>query len=158
MKRRHINWEEIRDKYVYGIEKDGKLEFPTISDLSKEYGIDKGTIGRHSSKEDWAKLRQQYINERSTKSQQKIIESISDKIAGFDTSIFNGIDRLAQKIIERIDALAPEKARTFDFVNLANALKQVKEIENSILGKEGTLGGESTKVYIIPKEAIPDDW
>jgi len=156
--KRQINWEEIRDKYVYGIEKDGKLEFPTIDDLSKEYKISRGKIGERSSREGWVKARERYLNERGTKREQKIIESISDRIAGFDTNIFNGIDKLAQKIIERIDALTPEEVKTFDFVNLANALRQAKEIENSVLGKEGKLEGESTKVYIIPKEAIPDDW
>ena len=69
---RKIPWEEICNKYIYGIEKDGKIEFPTVKDLAEEYDIAVTTIGEHSSKEGWVKLRENYLNERRIKGEQKV--------------------------------------------------------------------------------------
>jgi hypothetical protein len=156
MKKR-INWEEIRNKYIYGIQKDGKLEFPSQRDLADEYNIDPAVIGRQSSKESWAKAREDYISERSAKSQQKVVEEISDKIAPFDTFLFEKVDKFVRGVGGLIDHIFPEsnpedkeplKAtdlivfKTSDLFSIITSLKIAKELEKAILG-EGTKGDKS---------------
>jgi len=134
----HINWEEIRNKYIYGVQKDGKFEFPSQKDLATEYDIDPAIIGRRCSKEGWVKARENYISERSVKSQQKVIDEMSDEIAPFDKNLF----KKAKEILKELDTLIILKPN--DAFTIANTLKSLKEVEKSVLG-EGTGKNDSTE-------------
>ena len=144
----HINWEEIRNKYIYGVQKDGKVEFPTVQDLSKEYGIDGSVIGRHSSKEGWVKARGNYINERSIKSQQKVIDEISDKIAPFDTDLFNK----AKTVLEKLNALIEGIDKPYNALLIANTLRSLKELEKSVIGEGGNENPPSINIVVNSEE------
>ncbi|NLH62079.1 MAG: hypothetical protein GX452_11815 [Ignavibacteriales bacterium] len=126
-----VNWEEIRNKYIYGIEKDGKLEFPTIQDLADECNIARETISRRSSKEGWAKARSDYITERAQKRHEKAIEHFADELIPFDTDLFEKAKRISKKI----DALIEKIEKPNDSFILTNTLKQLKEVEDSLVGE-----------------------
>lgn len=157
-----INWEEIRDKYVYGIEKDGKIEFPSIRDLAERYNVSRTSIGEKASKEKWTGQRLQYLDDRRTKTGQKVIEEISDKVAPLDTYLFEKVDQFIRGIGGIIDRLFPEpnkneeplKAtdllvfKTSDFFNLITSLRVAKELEKSVLG-EGNNKEDKEIVQII---------
>ena len=99
---RKIPWEEIRNKYVYGIEKDGKLEFPTIRDLADEYNVSRSVLGDRAVKEDWVEKRKQYLDERRTKTGQKVVDEISNDIAKFDIDLFKQAEAVKEKVNELI--------------------------------------------------------
>lgn len=141
--RKKIPWEEIRNKYVYGIEKNGKLEFPTVRDLSKEYGVAINVIGGHSSKEGWVKLRENYLNESRTKTEQKIVEQISDEVVPFSTDLFEK----AKKISTKVDLLIENIRRPNDALIIANTLRQLKELKDSVLGEKDN--NETVAINIV---------
>lgn len=158
----HINWEEIRNKYIYGVQKDGKFEFPSTTDLASECDIARETISRRSTKENWAKARREYITERSQKSHEKVIEEISDEIVPFDTFLFKKVDQFVRGIGGMIDNLFPTvskeegqepiktseiiSVKTTDLLNIINSLRSAKELEEVVIGK-GT--GEVHKWEIL---------
>jgi len=155
--RKRINWEEIRNKYVYGTEKGGKLEFLTIKDLSEEYGVGKREIERHSSKEGWVGAREKYVGERSEKCRQNVIDSVSEKIAPLDTYLFEKLDQFIRGIggminnifpVDIKETQEPLKAsdiivvKTSDLLNIITSLRSAKELEKAVLG-EGTKGDKN---------------
>jgi hypothetical protein len=146
----HINWEEIRNKYIYGILKDGKVEFPSTRDLAEEYNVSLSTIGDKASKEKWVDKREHYRNERRTKTEQKVINEVSDKIAPLDTYLFEKLDKFIRGIGGMIDKIFPEPSseakeplkatdlivfKTSDLFNIITSLKQAKELEKSVIGE-----------------------
>ena len=129
-KHRKIDWNEIKNKYVFGFAKDGKLQFPSQQDLSIEYTIDSGLLGRHCSKEGWVSLRKQFISERSEKTQQKLIEAVSEDLSEFNVNLFKQTElvrKTLDKLIENIQN--PSQA-----LIIANTLKTLKAIEQDIIG------------------------
>lgn|GEM_PF-3900653 len=141
--RKRINWEEIRNKYICGIKKDGKIEFPTIQDLAKEYSTSPATIGEHSSKDGWVKAREQYLNERRIKGEQKVAEAFAEKTVPFDTQTLNIAQKLLDKIGERVEVIGIID-KTSVYVNLSGALKQLMEVKKFILGEGGNRGNDRT--------------
>ncbi len=95
MKKR-INWEMIKQDYIQGYKKEGKLYYPSMRDLSKKYVMDIATIGRQAKKNEWVAKKEIYINKKSMRTQQKAIESFSDETSKFDIECFIG----ARSIIE----------------------------------------------------------
>ena len=144
---RKIPWEEIRNKYVYGIEKDGKIEFPSQRDLASEYGISPATIGERASKEKWAEAREQYLSERRAKSEQKVINEISDDVLSFDVGLF----KQAQAIKEKLNELIANMGKPTEALTLANTLKALKELENYVLGEKNNIGSEAIQIN-VPSE------
>jgi hypothetical protein len=146
----HINWEEIRDKYIYGIQKDDRSEFPTVQDLAEEYGTARQTIVAHSVKGNWVIARKNYLTERRLKSDQKVVDEISNKIVPLDIYLFEKLDKFIRGIggmidgifpnVEEGEALKPSEIisiKTSDLLNIINSLKQAKELEKSVLGEGG---------------------
>jgi hypothetical protein len=142
----HINWEEISNKYIYGIEKDGKIEFPSTRDLAEQYDVSLSNIGDKASKEKWVDKREHYRNERRTKTEQKVINEISDKIAPLDIYLFEKLDKFIRGIGRMIDTIFQETQeplkpsdviaiKTSDLFNIINSLKQAKELEKSVIGE-----------------------
>ena len=144
---RKIPWEEIRNKYIYGIEKDGRLEFPSIRDLSKEYNIDVGIIGHKASKEGWVESRKQYLNDRSTKTQQKVVDEVSNDIAKFDIDLF----KQAEAVKEKVNELIKNIKRPTDAFTIANTLKALKSVEQDVIG-EGNGKSSDTIQINVPSE------
>ena len=146
---RKIPWEEIRNKYVYGIEIDGKLEFPSIRDLSKEYDVNVGNIGRKASKEDWAGLRKQYANDRQTKGKQKVINEVSDNIAKFDIDLF----KQAEAVKEKVNELIKNIKRPTDAFTIANTLKALKSVEQDVIGEGNGKSPDIVQVIVASEDS-----
>ena len=45
--------EEIRQLYVQGVDTDGVRSYPSIDQLSQDYGVSKATLFRRSSDQGW---------------------------------------------------------------------------------------------------------
>jgi len=141
-----INWEEIHNSYTFGTQKDGKIEFPTLKDLADKYHISPFTIRKHSSKEKWSEDREQFLKETRQKSQQKIVEKISEDLVPYDVDLF----KEAKRRFEESKALLIRKPT--DFLIIVNALKGSKDIENSILGEGTTEGRTIFTIEVLDEE------
>ena len=57
--RAKYDWETIKRKYIEGIvNKDGTISYPTLRDLSAEYGMDISVIGRRAKADQWTVQRE----------------------------------------------------------------------------------------------------
>ena len=145
---RKIPWEEICNKYIYGIEKDGKIEFPTVKDLAEEYDIAVTTIGEHSSKEGWVKLRENYLNERRIKGEQKVVDEVSNDIAKFDIDLF----KQAEAVKEKMDELIKNIKRPTDAFTIANTLKALKSVEQDVIGEGNGKSPDTIKIEVSSED------
>lgn len=114
-----INWEIIRQDYIQGYKKDGRLYYPSMRDLSKKYNVDISNIGKKAKKNEWVAKRKIFTNKLTTKSQQKKVENFSDEASKFDLECFIG----ARNIIETT------KSSIEEFKKKKEALKS-QEIKN----------------------------
>jgi len=97
----------IRQDYVLGYTKDGKLYYPSMRDLSNKYGIGLSVIGEHAKNDEWVAQRKIYQNKKRTATEQKIIENYSNEASQFDIKCFAGardIIELTGKNIQRLNA------------------------------------------------------
>lgn len=127
-----INWEEIKTKYVYGIEKEGKIIFPSTRDLADEYNISRGLVGERASKDGWVKLREQYMSESRAKVEQKLREHITSQDFDFDSEL---LDK-AKKVIQKLDTLIENPTNSSKYLAIAGILKQLEELKKEILGEK----------------------
>jgi hypothetical protein len=150
--RKQINWEEIYKAYIFGIEQDGKVEFSTLKDLAELYHIAPITIMKHSAKEKWSEARENYLKDKRTKTEQKVIEKISNKIAPFEDALFSK----AEKTIEELSRLGVRKLN--DGLVIANTLRQLEEFAKSISGKNGNKGDENRVFkFVVDSEKTKED-
>jgi hypothetical protein len=141
-----IPWQDIKNDYVNGTEVDGKRVYPSTTDLSKKYNVDRGQLGRKSSKEGWLEQRQILVNKISTRSQQKTIEQISNKGVDFDVKCF----KQAQSIRELIENKITEELKPQEIALLVKALKDNQSYAKEALG-EGIVQDDQKIVIEIVK-------
>ena len=146
--RRKIPWNEIRKKYITGIEKDGKIIYPSLRDLAGEYSIDISLIGRKAKKESWKEQRQIYVNKLSTEGQQKKIEEISERGVQFDLECFDISFEAVKKIKEII-----KNGEKKDLISLSQALERYQKVGKSALGEKT---GEENIININIKKGFDD--
>lgn len=92
---------EIRDKieeqYIYGIEKNGKIHFPSYQELADIFQCCKGTISNYATKNQWEEKREIFKNKTLNKinAKKELIkideksERVADTIVDFDIQCFN---------------------------------------------------------------------
>ena len=146
---RKIPWEEIRNKYVYGIEIDGRLEFPTIRDLADEYNVSRSVLGDGAVKEDWVEKRKQYLDERRTKTGQKVVDEISNDIAKFDIDLF----KQAEAVKEKMNKLIKNIEKPTDAFTIANTLKALKSVEQDVIGEGNGKSSDIVQVIVASEDS-----
>lgn len=146
--RRKIPWDEIRKKYITGIEREGKIEYPSQRELAKEYGIDPSIIGRRAKKEGWREQRQIYISKLSAEGQQRKIEEISERGVQFDLECFDISFEAVKKIKEII-----KNGEKKDLISLSQALEKYQKVGKSALGEKT---GEENIININIKKGFDD--
>lgn len=93
---------EIERKYIQGVSKNGKIEFPTQRELANEYNIDAGTLGRRAKEQNWFQKRNNYLSRLKAESQQKSINKLSDEASELNVKIFRAAEEGIEKIKENI--------------------------------------------------------
>jgi outer membrane protein OmpA-like peptidoglycan-associated protein len=141
-----INWLDIKNNYVNGIEQDGKRVYPTLRELAEKHDIGLRTLATHSKKEDWQSEREIVSNKIATKEQQKTIEQISDKGVKFDLESFN----IAQATQDRIKLLlASTETKVSEACMLIRAMKDNQAIAKASLGENPSQENHTIKVEIV---------
>ena len=146
--RRKIPWDEIRKKYITGIERDGRRIYPTYEELAKEYNISFDYLRRKGSKEGWREQREIISNKIATEELQKFIEQISERGVQFDLECFDISFEAVKKIKEII-----KNGEKKDLISLSQALERYQKVGKSALGEKT---GEENIININIKKGFDD--
>lgn len=109
-----MGWQQIKNEYLAGE--------ATLKELSEKYGVSFSTIQKKSMEEGWKNLRKKV----GRKSEEKIINRLSNQEAKRVVSISSVADKLLDKITELVDN-APMTAQSVK--QITSALKDIKEIK-----------------------------
>ena len=144
--RAKYDWETIKRKYIEGIvNKDGTIIYPTLRDLSAEYGMDISVIGRRAKADQWTVQREIFVNKINTERQQKKAETISDEGSAFDLKCFN----ISQDAADRVHRMMQKADKPAELSMLSQALKNLQTVGKAALGdKDGQQDGITIKVSV----------
>ena len=144
--RAKYDWETIKRKYIEGIvNNDGTISYPTLRDLSAEYGMDISVIGRRAKADQWTVQREIFVNKINTERQQKKAETISDEGSAFDLKCFN----ISQDAADRVHRMMQEAEKPAELSMLSQALKNLQTVGKAALGdKDGQQDGITIKVSV----------
>ena len=144
--RAKYDWETIKRKYIEGIvNKDGTIIYPTLRDLSAEYGMDISVIGRRAKADQWTVQREIFVNKINTERQQKKAETISDEGSAFDLKCFN----ISQDAADRVHRMMQKADKPAELSMLSQALKNLQTVGKAALGdKDGQQDGIIIKVSV----------
>ena len=140
------DWETIKRKYIEGIvNKDGTIVYPTLRDLSAEYGMDISVIGRRAKADQWTVQREIFVNKINMERQQKKAETISDEGSAFDLKCFN----ISQDAADRVNEMLQQAEKPAEVSMLTQALKNLQTVGKAALGdKDGQQDGITIKVSV----------
>ena len=140
------DWETIKRKYIEGIvNKDGTIVYPTLRDLSAEYGMDISVIGRRAKADQWTVQREIFVNKINMERQQKKAETISDEGSAFDLKCFN----ISQDAADRVNEMLQQAEKPAEVSMLTQALKNLQTVGKAALGdKDGQQEGLTIKVSV----------
>ena len=144
--RAKYDWETIKRKYIEGIvNKDGTISYPTLRDLSAEYGMDISVIGRRAKADQWTVQREIFVNKINMERQQKKAETISDEGSAFDLKCFN----ISQDAADRVHRMMQKAEKPAELSMLSQALKNLQTVGKAALGdKDGQQDGITIKVSV----------
>ena len=144
--RAKYDWETIKRKYIEGIvNKDGTINYPTLRDLSAEYGMNISVIGRRAKADQWTVQREIFVNKINTERQQKKAETISDEGSAFDLKCFN----ISQDAADRVNEMLQQAEKPAEVSMLTQALKNLQTVGKAALGdKDGQQDGLTIKVSV----------
>lgn len=139
------DWNKISSEYIHGITEHGKTVYPSMRDLCSRYHISTlATIANHAKKEQWTVRRERYCNKVNTKTEQKIIENVSNEGSRFNAKCFD----ISQKMAEKIKAMLNDTDKPGDIATLSQALKNTQYVANESLGDSSTQDGITIKVRV----------
>ena len=104
-----INWEIIRQDYIQGYKKEGKLYYPSMRDLAIKYNISASGLMGRASKKEWAAKRKIYQSKIRANIEQKSIENFSDEASKFDLECFTGARDIIKITKENIENFKKRK-------------------------------------------------
>ena len=146
MARARYDWETIKRKYVEGmVNKDGTISYPTLRDLTAEYGMNISVIGRRAKADQWTVQREIFVNKINTERKQKKAETISDEGSSFDLKCFN----ISQDAVDNVSRMLQQSKKPAEVSMLTQALKNLQAVGKAALGdKEEHQDGLTIKVSV----------
>lgn len=111
-----VDWNAIKAEYIAG--------GTSYRKLAEKYGLSESTLRKKAAKEQWSKLR----NKAGTKTEQRIIDSVSKESAKNATSTAKLIDDSARLAAEKIYRALAKETTAYDLQSYVRSLKTLKEI------------------------------
>jgi len=128
-----IPWAEIEAKYVRGFtDEKGQHKYLTQRELAKEFKVNETTIARRCKKDQWLLKREQFASKVKERSQQKMVEEVSDESCDLNLKLFNIASRIADEIQEKLE----DEITAKDLSVLSAALKNCQGVAASTLGDD----------------------
>ena len=133
-----IDYSKLKKEYLMG----------NISyrELAKKHGVPFGTLRKVAAKEQWTQLRTQ----ARTKADTKIIDAISDKEAKRAVDIID----VADKLLEKIEAVAETVSDPDSIKKLTSAIKDLKDIKG--IKSDADMREQEARIAKLCREAEND--
>ena len=133
-----IDYSKLKSEYLRG----------NISyrELAKKHNVPFGTLRKVAAKEQWTQLRTQ----TRTKADTKMVESISSKEAEKAVNIID----VADKLLEKIGALAEMVGDADSIKKLTSAIKDLKDIKG--IKSDADMREQEARIAKLQKEAESD--
>ena len=132
-----MGWQQIKNEYIAGE--------ATLQDLATKYDVSFSTIQKKSMEEKWGNLRKK----KRRRTEEKIVESISNKEAKRATNIVDVADKLIGKIAEMLDESKP--LNTQNVKNLTSALQDLAKIKG--FKSEADMREQEARIAKLQREA-----
>jgi vacuolar-type H+-ATPase subunit I/STV1 len=134
-----VDWKKIKAEYIAG--------GTSYRKLVEKYGVSLTTLQRIAKKEDWQGLRQQ----AEIKTNTKIVNSICNQQAR--TAI--KINDVADKLLEKIEAVAETVSDPDSIKKLTSAIKDLKDIKG--IKSDADMREQEARINKLRKDAERED-
>lgn len=135
-----VDWKRIKTEYIAG--------GTSYRKLAEKYNVSQSTLRKVAAKEQWTELR----NKARTKTDSKIIATVSEKEAEKAVNIIDVADKLLGKISELMDAITLD---TQSMKHLTSALKDLKEIKG--FKSDADMREQEARIKNLEKQAEADN-
>ena len=135
-----MDWKRIKTEYIAG--------GTSYRKLAEKYNVSQSTLRKVAAKEQWTELR----NKARTKTDSKIIDTVSEKEAVKAVNIIDVADKLLGKISDLLDAIPLD---TQSMKHLTSALKDLKDIKG--YKSEADMREQEARIKNLEKQAEADD-
>ena len=135
-----MDWKRIKTEYIAG--------GTSYRKLAEKYNVSQSTLRKVAAKEQWTELR----NKARTKTDSKIIDTVSEKEAVKAVNIIDVADKLLGKISDLLDAIPLD---TQSMKHLTSALKDLKDIKG--YKSEADMREQEARIRNLEKQAEAED-
>lgn len=158
------NIKEIEDKYVFGIEKNGNLHFPSYKELADVYKCSKGTIFNYSKKGQWEEKREIFKNKTLNKINVKkenvqienISDNISDEVVGFDLKCLNIAKDGVERCSKLLEEFSLEEQKAYAIERISSALEKFQKVGKNAIG-EALPESDTININFVDSDERDDD-
>ena len=142
--------ERAKQMFIYGVEKDGVVVYPTLDEMAKELGVNRITIWRWAKEEGWHKEREEVQRQREQSLKESLAKHLQTKA-----------DEQAESIAERLMKANEAVYRTAlaGLMAVANRIKVLKENaeQGERIGDELKKSAEALRhFYEVLRESLGD--
>ena len=136
------DWQAIKTEYI--------TTDTSYRKLAQKYGIDSAVIGKRAKKEEWVKLRQQQIDNTTTKTMNALASQQANRAVRLQT--------VADKLLTKVERLVDEGEElltdTSTMRDIARVLKDIKDIQ--MIRSDADLREQEARIKKLQKEAMSD--
>ena len=136
------DWQAIKTEYI--------TTDTSYRKLAQKYGIDSAVIGKRAKKEEWVKLRQQQIDNTTTKTMNALASQQANRAVRLQT--------VADKLLTKVERLVDEGEElltdTSTMRDIARVLKDIKDIQ--MIRSDADLREQEARIEKLRKEAMAD--
>ena len=134
------DWQAIKTEYI--------TTDTSYRKLAQKYGIDSAVIGKRAKKDEWVKLRQQHIDNTTTKTMNAIASQQANRAVRLQT--------VADKLLTKVERLVDEGEElltdTSTMRDIARVLKDIKDIQ--MIRSDADLREQEARIEKLRKEAM----
>ena len=133
------DWAKIKNDYVFGKQdaSTGERTYLTQRELALKHNVSSNTLAYYSSKENWTKQREDYVQEVQAKLQEKVVKFEANKLADVYKEHLGMVKILKAQWVKNKKKLIDEK-KPFDVSDrdVLMFMKHEKEISELIHGTD----------------------
>ena len=134
-----MDWKRIKAEYIAG--------GTSYRKLAEKYGVSPTTLTKVAGREGWVEARQQ----ADIKKTSKIVDAVSDKEAKKAVDIID----VADKLLEKIEAVAEMVSDPDSIKKLTSAIKDLKDIKG--IRSDADMREQEARIAKLRREAERDD-
>ena len=135
------NWQKLKREYIKG--------GVSYRQLAERYEVSFSQLQKVAAKEKWNELKKK----TGRKTEEKLVETVSNRQAEFGQDIYRAADLLLQKLVEQVEntkVIAAPVMRQY-----TASLKDLKEIKD--IRSDADLREQEARIAKLQKEAAADD-